>query len=490
MSMKKFAFVFVLMFLVPFIMVGCGVEEVQLSSYALDLEYNDSQKTLKGNEVVSYVNTSDNMFSYLYFHLYPNAFGEGREASVVSSASMDKAYPNGVSYGNIAINGVLSGGEELQYEILGEQLNILKVNLKDGLYPDDIIEINILFEVKLANINHRLGYGENTINFGNFYPIACVYEDGKGFVTSPYSSNGDPFYSDVANYDVKISYSSELKLASSGKVLKTSSEGGVTTSYIEGKKIRDFCFILSDKFTVESGEVDGVTVNYYHYNDADYARNLQVACDAVETFNNMFGKYPYEVLNIVEANFLNGGMEYPNLVMISDTCRDGEEYGYVIVHEIAHQWWYGVVGNDEYNHAWQDEGLTEYSTLLFYRENSEYGFDFDELVESANSSYKLFLQVYNSVNGSVDESMDRSLAEFDTEPEYVQCTYTKGVLMFDTLREMVGDKKFGKALKDYYQNYAYKNASPADMIASFERSTGYQLEGFFKAWLDGEVKIL
>ena len=124
MSMKKFAFVFVLMFLVPFIMVGCGVEEVQLSSYALDLEYNDSQKTLKGNEVVSYVNTSDNMFSYLYFHLYPNAFGEGREASVVSSASMDKAYPNGVSYGNIAINGVLSGGEELQYEILGEQLNI------------------------------------------------------------------------------------------------------------------------------------------------------------------------------------------------------------------------------------------------------------------------------------------------------------------------------------------------------------------------------
>ena len=309
-------------------------------------------------------------------------------------------------------------------------------------------------------------------------------------MTSPYSSNGDPFYSDVANYSVSISYPEKFLLASSGQVLSEKCQDGLKKAQIEGKKIRDFCIVLSDKFKTVSSKCGNVNINYFYYNDPSPEQSISIASKAVETFNNLFGMYPYTVLNIVETNFLNGGMEYPNLVMVSDDLKSSADYSYVIVHELAHQWWYGVVGNDEYNHAWMDEGLTEYSTLLFYKENSDLGVKFEDLVSSANKSYKLFVDVYTRVNGKVDTSMDRSLAKFDTEPEYVQCTYTKGVLMFNSLRETVGDKKFYKALKDYYKRFSYKNASPADMIASFSSSTGYNLESFFNSWLNGEVKVL
>ena len=111
------------------------------------------------------------------------------------------------------------------------------------------------------------------------------------------------------------------------------------------------------------------------------------------------------------------------------------------------------------------------------------------MVTNATTSYKTFVRVYTSVNGEVDTSMERNLSQFATEPEYVQCTYTKGLIMFDTIRKSVGDKKFTKALQNYYEDFAYKNASPADMIASFSKTTHSDLEGFFLSWLTGEVVI-
>lgn len=487
--MKKIAFIFSLILICPFIFIGCGQASESFTDYTMNLQYDDEAHTLSGNMMVDYVNSSENAFDQLYFHLYPNAFREEAECRPVSNANEDAAYPNGKSYGQIEINGVFSGTKELQFEIGGDDKNILKVTLPFSLYPDERVKINIVFVTKLAEINHRLGYGENAVNFGNFYPIACVYEEGVGFMTEPYSSNGDPFYSEVANYNVEISYPEKYTLASSGDAIRETTKDGQKISSIQGQKIRDFCFVLSDKFKTESGKVGNTTINYYYYDDETSGESLKVACEAVETFNEMFGQYPYKTLAVVQTNFIHGGMEYPNLVMISDTVR-GSEYAYVIVHEIAHQWWYGVVGSDQYNHAWQDEGLTDYSAFLFFREHSEYNQNFDTLIDGATSSYKLYVDIMTKLNGKADTSMDRPLDQFPTEPEYVACTYTKGALLFDTLRESVGERKFFKALKDYFKYYSYKNARPADMIASFESSTGYKLEGFFSSWLDGEVVIL
>ncbi len=490
--MKKFAILGVLIFILPLIFVGCGKKEEALNSYTIKCSYNDQAKVLSCNQVVDYINKSDNLLDEVRFHLYPNAFREGAKARVVSTTNEAKAYPNGKSYGGIEIQDVSTNEKVLEYEIGGEDENILIVKLSKGIFPDEHVMIDITYYVNMPNINHRFGYGDNTVNFGNFYPVACVYENGKGFIQDLYHSNGDPFYSEVANYNVEIIYPEDMTLASSGEQGKTGldKDKGRKTTNIVANKVRDFAFVLSSKFTKSSESVDGIVVNYYSYDDSDISSSMEISVKAIKTFNQLFGKYPYSSVNVVKANFVHGGMEYPNMVLIADDITGHQDYEYVIVHELAHQWWYGVVGNNEYINSWLDEGLTEYSTLLFYENNPDYGLDYDVMIKGVNKNYKLFVEVYSRVNGSVDTSMNRRLDEYSTEPEYVNCTYTKGTLLFDTLRETVGDKRFFKALKNYYKHFMFKLVSAEDFIACISSSTGYDLEGFFASWLDGSVVVL
>ena len=475
------------------ILVGCQKQDdVKFKNqYNLTLEYDSTAMALKGEENVKYFNTSENSFEQLFFHLYPNAFRKEAKNKVVSISNWDKAYENGESYGCISILSVCyADNSNADFSIGGEDANILIVDLQEELFPDECVEIIINFEVKLAMINHRLGVGENTINFGNFYPIACVYEDGKGFSQNLYHSNGDPFYSECANYNVKVRYKSVFDIASTGDIVEQRTEDEFTITVIEAKNVRDFCFVLSANFDKVSQEEGNTTINYYGYkNDENMQKCLTIAVDAVRTFNEMFGLYPYSQLSVVKSNFIHGGMEYPNIVLVSDIVNQ-EDCEYVIVHEIAHQWWYGVVGNDQYNHAWQDEALAEYSTLLFFEKNSQYGLNYDEMIDSATQSYKTFAKVYKNVNGFVDGIMDKSLCEFQTEPEYVQCTYTKGVMMMDSIRNSIGYKKLIKALKKYYNENQFLIARPEDLIAVFNKVSGGEMEGFIRSWLDDKVRLL
>ncbi len=480
---------FLTILILPVLLISCGdKDEKNLTSYKMQLEFNEEENILYGEEEVIFFNNYDNAFKNLYFHLYPNAFREDAKNLVVSTTKVEDAYPNGYSYGHIDIKEV-SADNSLEWQIEGEDQNILNVSLPYEVYPEEKITIKIEFEVLLAGINHRLGYGENTINFGNFYPVLAVYNEGVGFMLDPYHSNGDPFYSECANYQVSVTYSSKYQIAHSGKLISYSEANGQTTINVEENKIRDFAFVLSEKFQKSTAVLEDITINFFGYNeDEDIEERLSTCLDAVGTFNDLIGNYPYDQLNIVKSNFVHGGMEYPQLVLISDRV-EGEDENYVIVHEIAHQWWYGVVGNDEYNHGWIDEGLAEYSTLLFFEQNSQYGLDYTEMINANTESYKLFERVYKNVTGSVDGRMDRPLDQFNTEPEYVQCVYNKSVIMYDSLRQMIGQRKFMRAIKDLYKNYSYQNISPQTLIASFIDSTGYNLEGFFNSWLRGEVVI-
>ena len=166
----------------------------------------------------------------------------------------------------------------------------------------------------------------------------------------------------------------------------------------------------------------------------------------------LFGEYPYTQLSVVKTNFVHGGMEYPNLVYISDVINDYKSYTNVIVHEIAHQWWYSVVGSNEYSHAWLDEGLTEYSTALFYELNPSYEIEIKELMFNAIKIYTYYTQVYSAVYKKLDTTMTRALDEYVNENEYVYISYVKGMLLFDSLRQLVGDEKFFSGLELYFKN--------------------------------------
>ncbi|MBQ0017522.1 MAG: M1 family metallopeptidase [Clostridiales bacterium] len=460
-----------------------------VNEYNIYLTVNEVNHTVKASQETFYINNTDTTLENICFHLYPKSFEECAVNKPISVLYQSKAYPNGESFSEFNLTKVCVNGEEVVKNLEGLDSSILRVDLKEQLFPDEKVKISFEYEIKLPNINHRFGYGDNTINLGNFYPIACVYEKDSGFNKAEYHFNGDPFYSDIANYTVEVKNNEKYVVASSGKQVKCEVVENEKTTKIEAKAVRDFDVILSDKFSQMEKQVGSTKILYYYYNDQRPDESLKTAEDALNTFNDLFGKYPYETLSVVESNFVHGGMEYPNLVMISDCLEKYEDYQNTIVHEIAHQWWYGMVGSNEFNYGWLDEGLTEYSTALFYEQNESYGLKYDEIVKNANSSYCMFVDVYDDIFGKVDTSMNRKLNEYDTEPEYVYISYVKGMLLFDSLREVLGTKTFMKCLKNYFNTYKGNNVSPNELIASFEKTSLRRLENFFESWMSGKVII-
>ena len=121
---------------------------------------------------------------------------------------------------------------------------------------------------------------------------------------------------------------------------------------------RDFALVLSTRFRVVDRQVGKTKISYYYYDDTDPNKQLETAEEAISYFNKTFGEYPYATYSLVQTGLCFAGMEYPALAMISDELKD-EEKPRVIVHETAHQWWYGVVGNNQVEYAWLDEGVAE-----------------------------------------------------------------------------------------------------------------------------------
>ena len=458
------------------------------TEYNLNVDINCNNKILDIKQSVKYINLTEQVaLKSIYFHIYPKAFSEGVINKPVSNLNENKAYPNGVNYGEVTK--VEVNGEEVTLEYSNADKDILIVNLSKELMPKEKVNIYFEYSLKLPNIHHRYGYGENTINLGNFFLIACKYDEGEGFYDNSYHYNGDPFYSDIANYSAVVCYDENYTLATTGVKTNEKVENGKKITEVKADAVRDFALILSDKFNVLSETINNTKVNYYYYNDNNPEQSLKASVDSVKTFNNLFSTYPYKELNVCESNFVYGGMEYPNLVFISDNLDNYEDYIYTIVHEIAHQWWYGVVGNNEYKYGFLDEGLTEYSTYLFFDENPEYNMDTKEMIKNTTNSYLLFIEVYKEVFTTVDTSMLRSLDEFNTEPEYIYMAYVKGVLMYDHLKDLVGDKKFIKSLQIYYEQNKGKNATPSDLIVAFNKGSGQNLESYFNSWFNGTVVI-
>lgn len=460
-----------------------------LSTYNINATLNDDAKSLTGDLKLDYINPYEVVMKELRFNLFGSAFREDAVIKPCSKLNEDKCYPNGKSYGDMKILKVEVEGRLVEVQIGGEDNNILIVPFFEELYPGGKIQIKINFLLLLANNTHRLGYYEDNINLGNWFPIACVLENGK-FFECVYYANGDPFYSEVANFRVKLTYVSSYVAVGSGVVVDEVVSENFIQKTFEAKCVRDFALVLSKNFEVSSQKLEHTTINYYGYKGDEKEQYLTVAVEAYQTFCRLFGNYPYKELNVVKTSFVHGGMEYPNLVMISDSITDEEFYKTVIVHEIAHQWWYGVVGNNEIKNAWIDEGLAEFSTLLFYRENPKYNKTSEEIVATNTESYSLYVDVIKSINDNLNEQMTLAVNDYASEYEYVYMVYVKGLLMFNNLSETIGYEKLLAGLQHFYKNNKFGIVTADHLIASFEAITKTNMSGFFDSWLEGKVEIV
>ena len=457
---------------------GCTKTESHRASYDITCEYSDG--LLIGSETVSFYNFTENSFKCLKFNLYGNAFRKGAKYSPISEQYKRRAYYSGESYGETLVENVCSEGKELKFEVCGEDLNILKVELEKELFPEERAAVTIDFKVKLANVISRTGVNADTVNLGNFYPVLCGIENGA-FYECVYYSSGDPFFSDCADYNVKFSVDNKFVVAASGETIDKTDSGNKAVYTFSLKNARSFALVIGEKFNVITDVTTGVTINYYYYKDASPEKSLKTAVEAIKFFGETYGEYPYKTFSVAETKFIQGGMEYPGLVYVSDELEEAA-YREVVVHETAHQWWMAVVGNNETECGFLDEGLAEYSVIVFYDAHKEYGFTREQLVSSCEKTYKNFCTVYDKLYGKKDTSMTRSLKDFSSEYEYVNIAYVKPCLMYDAVRTGMGDAKFFGCLKKYYSTYKFLNAAPQDLSGVFEKAgTGAQeiLEAFF-----------
>lgn len=458
-----------------------------LTEYEISINLDTETKKASVKQNIDYINTTNSILKNLKLHLYIQNFKEGATKSVISNTNLNRAYPNGMSYADFEINRLLVNNLDAQFVFESDFDSILSINLTESLLPKKRIDLQIEYTFTIPNCNHRFGYGENTINLGNFYPIMCVYENGA-FNTLGYNANGDPFYSNMANYCVDITTDSQYSVAGTGTKSIKKLENNKTKTTFKANLVRDFALVISNKFEIVSAKYKDIKIEYYYFNDNDAKSNLQTGVDAIKTFSKLFGEYPYSTFSIVKTDFVHGGMEYPNLIMISSDIENADDYKNVIVHETAHQWWYGMVGNDEFTTPWLDEALTEFSTLLFYDNNEGYNLTHKKMINACKENYTLFITVYEDVLGKIDTSM-RPVDQYSTEPEYTYCTYVKGNLMFESLYQLIGKDKFIKSLKEYFEVNKYTNATKEDLISAFEKISKQNLTNFFDSWIKGKVVI-
>lgn len=483
--MKKFfSFILILCaFSLTLTLPACAGDGEDISSYSIFAIFDEENSTLTGTVDFTYYNDTDNEIGDLKFNLFGNAFREGAQHSPVSEIYKNKAYYDGASWGGMTVSNVENCSS---WNIGGEDENILTVTLLTPIYPEDTVDLTISYTLTLAKINHRTGVTKTTVNLGNFYPILCPYSI-EGFIESEYYYCGDPFVSACANYDVTIDLPADYTAAASGRPVFENEANGRKKCAYTLDNARDFALVLSKNFSIASGAVGDIAVNYYYTTDKNAQVSLAAAVESLKFFCDTFGEYEYPVLSVVQTGFVYGGMEYPALTMISDSL-DSDNTVYTIVHENAHQWWYAMVGSDQLNDAWQDEGLAEYSTLMFFENNPTYGFTRTGIVKSATEYYRAFFTVYSQLKGEVNTGMHRHLSEYSSELEYNNITYNKGLVLFDMLRNSIGDDKFCQCLKIYFKENKRKIAKPENLYSAFMRC-GTDIEGLFDAFVEGRIII-
>lgn len=460
----------------------------KLSDYIIEATFDDSAKKISAVEIFSFTNRTEAALTELKFHLYPNAYRKESATSVVPTAEKVTAYVNGYSYGDVSVDSVKIDDVAVAFTIGGTDNDILCVPLGAELFPNEKVVVTVVFEVALANIWHRLGYADNTVNLANWFPILCYLNKGE-FVANPYYSNGDPFVSDLANFKVSLTLPKTYKVASSG-VLEEQSVNDFNIKYtFTAKAVRDFATVISTKFETLEQTVGNTTVKYSYFNDPTPAENLTLAVNALKFFNNLMINYPYSTLTVVQTDFCFAGMEYPQMVMVAGNLEE-MDYKKTIVHEIAHQWLYGLVGNDQINEAWLDEGLVEFVSLLFFEQYSDYGVTRENEITERKKLYTTYVDVLGTYLPNLDLSMNRALNQYVSEQEYVYMTYVKGCIMFNELYELLGKDKFVSGLRKYVDGCKMTMATPTDLIASFSKVYGSDLTPWFDNYLKGKDKML
>lgn len=445
----------------PFLMTTDtnGLKKEDLDVYNIHVYFDPDQKTLACEQRVVYKNKEDLDLDTLVFQVLPNAY-KSLETAPVLFGDIDSIYPNGFGEGYLDFSEVLVDGKPVDYDFYGADDTLMSIGLESPLSPKESVEIEMVYTVKIPPAFDRFGYNDTTFNIANWYPVAAVYDNG--WKEDTYLPIGDPFYTDMASYKLVYNVPKNYEIASTGVRSKLEhDEADRKLITYEADFVRDTAWLASDSWNVHSEDVDGTMVRSYYFGEPNFSSDkaIETARHSLEVFNGIYGPYPYSELAVVATDFPSG-MEYPAIVMIAKDRYKASRLNAlesVIAHEIGHQWWYGVVGNDQIDEAWLDESLTVFSTAQFF--GQKYG---EDAYESYVNSYRNRYENRKSEDG--DGVVSKPLTEFENWSDYSNLVYRKGMLFIDALCDEYGKENVLDFMKNYYEAYKFKTATTDDFI--------------------------
>lgn len=521
-----------LLLLFPFFGVSQQPYWQQQTDYDIEVTLNDSTHELNGFITIKYTNNSPNELKFIYLHLWPNAYKdqstplakqllENGETKFWYSKPWQKGYIDQLDF---KLN-----AENCQWAFEPKTEEICKVTLNKVLKTGETVSISTPFHVKLPETFSRLGHIGQSYQITQWYPKPAVY-DKSGWHVMPYLDQGE-FYSEYGTYDVAITLPKNYVVGSTGdlqdtaeiswmdkkaeatKAIKDFSEDmkfpasatETKTLHYHQEKIHDFGWFADKRFYVLKGEVElpvskrkVTTWALFTPKNAElWKKAPEYLHDATYYYSLWVGEYPYNHVTAVDGTIsAGGGMEYPNVTIIGDVSGEFE-LDDVITHEVGHNWLYGILGSNERDHAWMDEGINSYYEYRYVQTKypqrgmlGKFPKGLAKLFDIGHYKYKYLMDAGYQMMAreNLDQPADIPSKDY-TSINYGLMVYGKSMLLFGYLEAYLGTELFDKAMKKYFELWKFKHPQPEDIRKVFADETGKNLSWFFDGLIKTDSKV-
>lgn len=435
------------------------------SVYHLALTIEDSLTGISGRLELHHTNTENVALDHLYFHLFPNLLG--------GTITISNAQVNG--------NSVAPAFESLND-------SVMQLPLPAPLAPGDAAVVAMDFLVTVPSAGGRnygvFAYANNILALAHAYPVIAVYDD-DGWNVDPPAENGDVLYAGTSFYLVHITAPANHVVVAGGVEIGREANTATQRLTFAAGPMRDFYAAVSHDYTAISRNAGQTQINSYA--PAGLAEGAELALGyaaaALESYQDRFGAYPFTELDVVTTATLALGIEYPGIIVNTMGMYDLEQAGggrsnrtvleATTAHEVAHQWFYALVGNDQLDEPWLDESLTQYATLLYFRDH--YG------PAGGEGYYQSLEQRWQRVDNA-GIAIGQPVSAYDGA-EYSAIIYGRGPIFVDTLAQTMGQETFNAFLRDYVATFRWEIATTAAFKQLAESHCTCDLTPLFEEWV-------
>ncbi|RPJ28653.1 MAG: M1 family peptidase [Chloroflexi bacterium] len=439
-------------------------ELTDASVYHLEFNLADDLYHVTGTEAVRYTNTEEVALNEVRLRLFPNILG-----------------------GEMTVSNVKADEQSVtpEYEL---DDSLLIVPLSKPLEPGQSVILQMDFAVTVpqsVELNFGvLAYFEDVLALAHAYPMIAVYDD-EGWNAEIPPQSGDVTYADAAFFLVKVSAPGDVTVVTSGQRLSSTEAGPPQTLSVASGPARDFYLVASPIYEEVSQTFGEVTI--HSYAPQEFKKGAQMALDvasrAIADFSARYAPFPYAEFDIVATPTLALGIEYPGMIAITSRIYDvDQDYrgapGSVymestVAHEVGHQWFYNLVGDDQLDDPWLDESLTQFATLQYYAD--EYG-------ASGEQGFRNSLESRWESVGRAEIPIGLPVADYSGQ-EYGAIVYGRGALFFVALKEEMGAEAFDAFLKEYTETLSWEIATPEFLQTQAEKHCACDLDQTFNEWV-------